>query len=67
MRHARLQKLQRLRRKMPFYSFLILWREILPRHPSRFYNPTRNLKFSRVLRSDHAQHGAVKSHDLRDS
>ena len=25
MRHARLQKLQRFRRKMPFYSFLILW------------------------------------------
>ena len=27
MRHARLQKLQRFRRKMPFYSFLILWSE----------------------------------------
>ena len=26
MRHARLQKLQRFRRKMPFYSFLILCR-----------------------------------------
>ena len=25
MRHARLQKLQRFRRKKPFYSFLILW------------------------------------------
>ena len=28
MRHARLQKLQRFRRKMPFYSFLILWQSI---------------------------------------
>ena len=28
MRHARLQKLQRFRRKMPFYSFLILWPSI---------------------------------------
>ena len=25
MRHARLQKLQRFRLKMPFYSFFILW------------------------------------------
>ena len=29
MRHARLQKLQRFRRKMPFYSFLILCPRLL--------------------------------------
>ena len=36
MRHARLQKLQRFRRKMPFYSFLILWYNVnFPFNPFR--------------------------------
>ena len=36
MRHARLQKLQRFRRKMPFYSFLILWLQLRAIEVERF-------------------------------